>query len=109
MLTDEETAAFLALLLAFATETGASGRNLSAIFNVTGKTMARWLRSARGVDGKVRMYHSRVDHIERAIYLMNAANNKPTAGMRPYSKIARIAEPSKKLAALQAFMEANVR
>ena len=48
MLTEKQIQEFLALLLSFSLNTGASGRNLSGLFPVSVKTMARWLAAARG-------------------------------------------------------------
>lgn len=108
MLTDEEIDYFLALLRAFTLATESSGRNASALFNVSVKTMARWLRAADGKGAVGRMYYSRINPIRFAIERMNRANVKAPAGGKPYRKIAKISEPAAKIAALKALMEATV-
>lgn len=108
MLSDEEIDYFLALLLRFSLDTGASGRNLSALFGVSVKTMARWLRAARDKGSVGRMYYSRVNPMRQAIEKMNRANVKAAAGSKPYRTIARIPETAKKVEALKALMEATV-
>lgn len=128
MLTDEEIEQVLLLLLKFSIDTGASGRNLSALFGVSVKTMARWLRAARNVmearnvrglampterrlkagEAPIRMYYSRIDPLRLAIEKMNRANVKAAAGSKPYRKIAQIPETAKKVEALKALMEATV-
>lgn len=111
MLTDEEIEYFLALLLKFSRDTGASGRTLSALFDVSVKTMARWLLAANGKASIGRMYHSRTDAIRVAIEKMNRANVKAAATAKPYRKIAKIAkmgDAPRKVEALKALMEATV-
>lgn len=97
MLNEKQTKEFLALLLAFAMNTGASGRNLSDLFGVTVKTMARWLVAARGEEKASRMYHSRVAPIARAIERMNDYNTRVSV----YADIQRISSPSKRVEALK--------
>lgn len=108
MLTDEEIEYFLHLLLKFSTDTGASGRNLSALFGVSVNTMARWLRAARYKGSVGRMYYSRVNPIRLAIEKMNRANVKAPAGRKPYRKIATTHDAERKIDALKALMEATV-
>lgn len=110
MLTDEEIEYFLHLLLKFAADTGASGRTLSAVFNVSVKTMARWLLAAHGKESIGRMYYSRVNPVRTAIEKMNRANVKAAPGNKPYRNIARIAkvgDAPKKVEAIKALMEAT--
>ena len=106
MLKEEEVKAFLAMLLAFQRSTGASGRNLTALFNVSAVTMARWLRAARGEEGEVvRMYYCRTEPLARAIDKMN----RHAARHGTFEKVSRITEPAKKLDALRALMAAAVK
>jgi hypothetical protein len=103
MLTPEEIKKFLAILLAFARDTGCSGRNLSALFNVSVKTMARWVLAARGNGGVDRLYISRVEPIVNAINKMNAHDAKH----KSYQAISKVSVPSKKLDALRAILAAK--
>ena len=103
MLTEEEIKQFLAMLLAFARDTGCSGRNLSALFNVSVKTMARWMLAARGHGGVDRLYISRVEPISLAIEKLNSQNAKH----KSYQAISKATVPSKKLDALRAILAAK--
>jgi hypothetical protein len=100
MLSKEEIQQFLALLLAFSRSTGCSGRNLSALFNVSVKTMARWMLAARGKGGVDRLYISRVEPIVADINKLNAHNTK----YKVYQTISKTVVPSKKLEALRAIL-----
>jgi hypothetical protein len=103
MLTKEEIAQFLALLLTFSRETGCSGRNLSSLFNVSIKTMARWVLAARGNGGVDRLYISKVEPIMVDIAKLNAHNDKH----KSYTAIKKSSVPSKKLEALRAILAAK--
>jgi hypothetical protein len=71
MLTEEESLAFLALLLEFQSRTHAGVRQMAALFDVTGKTMIRWLHAARAGEA-IPLYHCYTDHIAEDIRRMNA-------------------------------------
>lgn len=98
MLTEKQIQEFLALLLSFSLNTGVLGRNLSGLFPVSVKTMARWLAAARGEYAAPRMYHSRVAPIVRTINALNHLDKTTNA----YHEIRRISSPSKRLDALKA-------
>lgn len=100
MLSKEEIKQFLALLLAFSRATGCSGRNLSTLFNVSVKTMARWMLAARGRGGVDRMYISRVEPIIAEISRLNAYDAK----YKVYASISKQTVPAKKLEALRAIL-----
>jgi transposase len=104
MLSEEETQAFLALLLGFATSTGASGRMMAKLFNVSTITMARWLRAARGQEGQVeRMYYCRTDAIKNTILAANEHAEKN--GL--YRRIAAVSDPVTKTNSLQALIASS--
>ena len=106
MLSQEEVNNFLAMLLAFARETGTSGRNLTALFGISTVSMARWLRAARGQVGEVeRMYYCRTEPIAKAIEKMNRHATKHGT----YEKVRRLTDSSKKLEALRALMATAVK
>lgn len=100
MLSDIEIQEFLALLLAFSLDTRSSGRNMSELFGISVKTMARWMQGARHQGVVDRMYYSRVDPIKLAIQRMNSNNEKHSS----YARVAAIAMPSKKVEALKTLM-----
>ncbi|MNX61638.1 hypothetical protein D3C86_925730 [compost metagenome] len=95
MLTEQESREFLALLLGFQLATHASGRQLGALFQVSFKTMCRWLIAAREQEA-IRLIHCRTDHIRSAVEKMNALDT--TEGV--YATIVRHAQADAKLAAL---------
>lgn len=97
MLTDKERTQFFALLLAFVTATGASGRNCSALFDVSPVTMARWIRAARGRDAVERMFYNKIEPIIYSINQMNAYNAKHHI----YDSIAAIDDATQRVAVLR--------
>ena len=97
MLTEKERTQFFALLLAFVTATGASGRNCSALFSVSPVTMARWIRAARGRDSVERMFYNKIEPIIYTINRLNAYNAKHHV----FDAVARIDDAEQKVAALR--------
>jgi len=79
MLSKEELAAFLALLLEFATVNGLSANRLSQLFHTSVPTTARWLRRARGLKPKnevkeTYIYRHLADPISKKIETLNELN-----------------------------------
>lgn len=100
MLSQEELIEFLALVLAFCTNTKTSARGFARLFSITPFTAAKWLRTARGKDTLQHLYHTNTDPIKRAILRMNLDNT--TTGS--YRRIARIDDKAKHDAALSELM-----
>jgi len=72
MLNKEELAAFLALLLAFATASGLSGTRIALLFDISVPTMARWLKAARDGDRTTSAYRYMADPVTAGIKVLNA-------------------------------------
>jgi hypothetical protein len=71
MLNKEELAAFLALLLAFATASGLSGTRIAMLFGTSVPTMARWLRVAREGGSTTSAYRYMADPVRAGINVLN--------------------------------------
>lgn len=100
MLSQEELLEFLALVLAFCTQTKTSARGFARLFGIAPFTAARYLRAARGKDELQRLHHMHTDPIKCAILRMNI-DNATTGSFR---RIARIDNTAKHDAALSALM-----
>lgn len=100
MLSQEELHEFLALVLAFCSQTKTSARGFARLFSLTPFTAARWLRVARGNGEIQHLFYTNTDPIKRAILQMNLQNNRDAS----YRRIAAIDDKAKHDAALKAFM-----
>lgn len=75
MLTKEEFAAFMELVMAFSAATLLSPRQMSILLSVSHSNLCRWMRFYRAGEA-VKAYHHAIDPVEARLNLLNQRAEK---------------------------------